>query len=202
MILLLSAVAGLLAGLLTGGSFKWMKLYPLRGLALPIAAFLVKTAAAYFLPPQRGAVLVCILQYALLFAFVLLNIRRAIWPALVFLGSLGNFLVILLNGGCMPVSAELLGSHTDRFSQLGQGGIYAYCLMNESTKLSFLGDILRVGPSGLPFGFASVGDVVLCAGVALLCYRLVRRPRTGPADTNQAGLKKEAASSTRQQAEK
>lgn len=178
MILLLSIVAGVLAGLLTGGSFQWVKQHSLRGLALPIAAFLIKTLAAAFLPPQRGAIPVCIAQYALLLAFFLLNDKQFLWPILGFLGSLGNFLVILLNGGCMPVSAGLLGAMPDRLLLLEENGIYAYCRMDANTRLKFLGDILRLGPSGFPLGFASIGDIVLSAGVAVLCFLLVKPPRT------------------------
>lgn len=178
MILLLSIVAGLLAGLLTGGSFKWVKQHSLRGLALPIAAFLIKTLAATFFPPQRGAIPVCITQYALLFTFFLLNYKQFLWSVLGFLGSLGNFLVIVLNGGCMPVSAELFGAMPDRLLLLEKNGIYAYCRIDANTRLKFLGDILRIGPSGLPLGFASIGDVVLSVGVAVLCFLLVKQPHT------------------------
>lgn len=173
MILLLSAVLGLIIGLLTGGSMKRARLYPLKGLALPVVAFLLKAGAAYLLTPQKGALLVCVLQYGLIFLFLLININRPIWPVFALLGSLCNFLVILLNGGCMPVSAALVNAQTGRMEQLAQNGIYAYCLANEKTKLAFLGDILRIGPAGMPFGFASIGDVVLCIGIAILFYQLV-----------------------------
>lgn len=174
MILLISAVLGLMVGLITGGSLRRARLYPLKGLALPIVAFLIKAGAAYFLPPQTGAILVCVLQYALIFAFLLLNFKRPVWPVFALLGSLCNFFVILLNGGCMPVSALLVGAQMERLEQLEQNGIYAYCLANEHTKLEFLGDILRIGPAGMPFGFASVGDVTLCIGIAILFYQLVK----------------------------
>lgn len=178
MILLLSAVLGLTIGLLSGGSLKHARLYPLKGLALPVAAFLIKAGAAYLLRPQTGAILVCLLQYSLIFAFLLLNLKRPVWPVFALLGSLGNFLVILLNGGCMPVSAALVDAQTARMEQLVQNEIYAYCLANEQTKLVFLGDILRIGPAGMPFGFASIGDGILCVGIAILFFQLVKcRPK-------------------------
>lgn len=173
MILLLSAVLGLAIGLLTGGSLARLRHSTLRGLLLPILALAMKTGASYLFEPQRGALVVCVLQYALIFLFVLLNIRRPAWPAFVFLGSLGNFLVILLNGGCMPVSAELVGAQAERLERLLENRIYAYCLANEQTRLPFLGDILRIGPAGMPFGFASAGDLVLCVGVLLLMIQLL-----------------------------
>lgn len=185
MILLVSAALGLAIGLLTGGSLARMRQYPLRGLLLPILALLLKTGASFLFQPQEGARIVCIAQYALIFLFLALNIRRPVWPAFVFLGSLGNFLVILLNGGCMPVSAEQFGAQAERLEQLAQNRIYAYCLANEQTKLPYLGDILRLGPAGVPFGFASVGDLVLCAGVLVLMIQMAHNrlgERTGAAD--------------------
>lgn len=174
MILLISAVLGLAAGLVAGGSFKRAKHYELRGLALPVAALLIKAGAAYLLPPQKGAVIVCLIQYLLIFLFLFLNIKRPIWPAAALLGTAGNFLVILLNGGCMPVSASLVRDSAQRLEQLANGEIYAYCLMDADTKLSFLGDVLRLGPAGAPLGFASAGDLALCAGVAILCFQMMR----------------------------
>ena len=172
MILLLAAVLGLAIGLLSGGSLKNMRSYPLKGLLLPILAWLLKAGAAYILQPQQGAVLVCLLQYGLLFAFLALNIRRPVWPIFVSLGTLSNFFVILLNGGRMPVSASLIGSLPQRLEQLQMNQIYAYCLADAQTKLPFLGDILRIGSEGTPFGFASAGDLLLCVGVLILFVQL------------------------------
>lgn len=173
MILLFSAALGLAVGLLSGGSLKRIRLYPLRGLLLPILALLMKSGASILFQPQKGALIVCMAQYALIFVFLLLNVRRPVWPAFVFLGSLGNFLVILLNGGCMPVSASLVGAQTQRLEQLAQNRIYAYCLASEQTKLPYLGDIFRLGSVGMPFGFASAGDLILCVGVLILFIQLV-----------------------------
>lgn len=174
MILLLAAVLGLTIGLLSGGSLKNMRQYPLKGLLLPILALLLKAGAAYFFQPQQYAVWVCLVQYGLLLAFLAFNLRRPIWPIFVLLGTLCNFFVILLNGGRMPVSASLIGQLPQRIEQLQMNQIYAYCLADGQTRLPFLGDILRIGSKGTPFGFASVGDLLLCAGIAILCVQLTR----------------------------
>lgn len=188
MILLLSAAVGIAFGLLSGGRLKNGAHYPLRGIWLPIAALAVKAGAAWLLEPQVGAVAVCLVQYALVFAFLLLNAALGVWPALVFAGASSNCLVILLNGGCMPVSASLMGAGTERAKLLAEGRIYAYCPAGPDTIAPFLGDVLRVGPAGMPAGFASAGDVVLCFGIALLCFRMTRRRVSGP---NGAGTEKQ-----------
>ena len=174
MILLAAAVLGVVLGLVSGGSIKRCAKYPLYGAALPILALLIKACTAYLLEPQTLAETVCILQYALVFSFLLFNAKHGLWPLLAFLGAFSNFVVILLNGGCMPVAASLMGTDAARIALLHAGKIYAYSAITERTVLPFLGDVLRLGPAGMPFGFASVGDIVLCAGVALLCFQMTK----------------------------
>jgi len=178
MTLLIFSALGIAAGLLSGGSLRGLGRYALSGLLLPVIAYLLKAGAGYLLVPQTGALVVCLLQYSLLFLFILLNHRRPVWPLFAFAGTLMNFLVIALNGGCMPVSASLLGG-AERLSQLAEGRIYAYCLMDASTRLPLLGDVIRLGPAGMPLGFASIGDIVLCIGVGILCWQMTRAKDKG-----------------------
>jgi len=174
MILLIFAVLGIAAGLLAGGWFRHCAEYPLRGVALPIGALLIKAGAAYLLTPQTGAVLICLLQYALIFGFLLINSKQVVWTLFVFAGSFLNFLTILLNGGCMPVSGTLLAAGSERARLLASGGIYAYMAVTPQTLLPFLGDVIRVGPKGMLLGFASAGDILLGAGIAILCFQMLR----------------------------
>lgn len=174
MILLVFALLGLILGLVTGGSVSGLAHYPLKGIWLPVAALMVKAGASWLLTPQRGAIVVCLIQYALVFTFLLIHHRLFLWPLFVFVGSLMNLLVIALNGGCMPVLATLFGASPERLTLLSQNRIYAYCLMDESTRLPILGDIIRIGPVGIPIGFASVGDLVLCIGVAMLVFLMTK----------------------------
>ena len=52
--------------------------------------------------------------------------------------------------------------------------------MDASTKLAFLGDMIRVGPAGLPIGFASAGDILLGIGVAILAFSMARAGERNP----------------------
>lgn len=184
MMLLGFAALGIVAGLIAGGSLRGFGRYPLVGLLLPVAAYLLKAGASVLLPPQTGALIICLVQYSLLFLFILLNHRRPIWPLFAFAGTMMNFLVIALNGGCMPVSARLLRDAAGRLDQLVQGRIYAYCLMDESTRLPQLGDIIRLGTADQTLGYASLGDIVLCIGVGILFWQMTRtKERTQTRDT-------------------
>jgi hypothetical protein len=173
MMLLGFAALGLLAGLLSGGSLRGLGKYALKGALLPVAAYLMKAAASNLLVPQTGATAVCLVQYSLLFLFILLNHRRPFWPLFTFAGTMMNFLVIVLNGGRMPVAKTLLDGG-ERLAQLAQGNVYAYALMDSSTRLAALGDVIRLGTAGQTIGFASIGDVVLCIGVGILFFQMTR----------------------------
>ena len=174
MILLGFAGIGCIVGLLSGGSPRGVIRYTLKGVWLPIAAYALKAGAALLLTPQTGAVWVALLQYGLLFLFLFVNRRRPVWPLFAFAGTLCNFLVIVFNGGCMPVSASLLSAAGERLAQLSEGRIYAYRLMDAATRLPFLGDIIRFGSADRPLGFASIGDLLLGIGVAVLCWQMMK----------------------------
>lgn len=173
MMLLGFAAVGVLIGLISGGSLRGLGRYALGGVLLPIAAYLLKSSAAKFLTPQTGAVAVCLVQYSLLFLFILRNHWRPVWPLFAFVGTLMNFLVIVLNGGCMPVAKSLLDSG-ERLTQLTEGRIYAYCLMDNNTRLPALGDVIRLGTANQTLGFASIGDILLCIGVGILFYQMTK----------------------------
>jgi hypothetical protein len=87
-----------------------------------------------------------------------------------------NFAVIALNGGAMPVSAHVLESAagTRLAAQLASGEIFAYAPVTDSTRLVFLGDVLALEPFGRLLGFASIGDLVLGVGAAMLCFTMLR----------------------------
>lgn len=174
MILLGFAATGCIVGLLSGGSPRGVMRYTLKGVWLPIAAYALKAGAALLLAPQTGAVWVALLQYGLLFLFFFVNRRRPVWPLFAFAGTLCNFLVIVFNGGCMPVSVSLLSAAGERLTQLSEGRIYAYRLMDAATRLPFFGDIIRFGSADRPLGFASIGDLLLGIGVAILCWQMMK----------------------------
>ena len=77
----------------------------------------------------------------------------------------------------MPVSPSLLGEAGARLTQLAQGRVYAYILMDATTRLPLLGDIIRVGAADRPLGFASIGDLLLGVGVAILCWQMTREAK-------------------------
>lgn len=84
------------------------------------------------------------------------------------LGSMLNFLPILLNGGKMPVSINALrfANLYTKLSLLDEGRILSHSLVDGSTKLTLLCDIIPL-PSPLS-SVISLGDILISAGIFYL----------------------------------
>lgn len=176
--LTLAALAAIALALLTGGSFKAIERSRLRGLPLALAAFAVKLAAARLcagaLPREPWYAVMLTLSYALCFVFVALN-REYKWFASLFAaGAALNFAVIALNGFYMPVSAA--ASSAAGVVEIPQSAAVAYRLADGGTRLGFLGDVIYI-PAPLIGGFASVGDILMAAGVFALFQRIMGASR-------------------------
>ena len=181
MVLLAFILCGLAVGLVRGGSLRAIAQHNIALLWLPVAAYLCKAAgpyAAHLFPAfaSYAPLAVCLLHYGLLFICVAANLRRGVWSFVFGAGAGMNFAVIALNGGAMPVSARVLESAagTRLAAQLASGEIFAYAPVTDSTRLVFLGDVLALEPFGRLLGFASIGDLVLGVGAAMLCFTMLR----------------------------
>jgi uncharacterized protein DUF5317 len=102
-----------------------------------------------------------------------IDLLPGVW--LVSIGSALNLLVVLLNGGRMPVSPELAarGSHV----LIDRGFVGQYVLMGPHTNLRWLADWLAFpGPLGtvLPEAY-SPGDFVSALGIAVVTFLATRR---------------------------
>lgn len=181
MILVVPLLVSVLAGYARRGRIAGVVRSGLRGFWLILAAFaleastglLVRWFPEYF-PEYIWAEI--LLQYGLLFAFILLNGRR--WDVMLMgLGILLNFLVILLNGGRMPVSQGILDipAYADTVARIQSGAIPEYVIMKGGEPLWFLGDVIYVPVRGA--GYGSVGDFILAAGIFLLVQSCMVKAR-------------------------
>lgn len=130
---------------------------------------------------------ICV-QYSLLFLFIWFN-RHFSYVWLIGLGTFLNAVVILLNGGSMPLAdiSPYIGASETPSQYLLDGKLLTYHFINENTKLWFLGDIIWV-PS--PFrAFASIGDIFLYGGVLLLIQDII----AGKATAEKVQKKKQSA---------
>ena len=184
MILLLAVLVGLLVGL---GRAYWCKqpykAPSLEVIWLAVVAFLPQLFIAY-MPATRQllndglASLSLLVSLALFFVFAWFNRRLPGMPILIF-GLLLNFVVIVANGGWMPISLHtanlLTGKDVLQFVNLGSRfGEKDILLPAQNIHLEFLADRFLF-PAWLPCKVAfSLGDVLISVGA----FWLLARPAT------------------------
>jgi hypothetical protein len=183
MILGVAVAIGLLAGLIRAAVGKReYRVYDLKVPWLVLVAF-IPQFVGFFLPStmkfvdDAWAVVLLVVTQALLLLFALVNLKKLSFIP-ISLGFLANFLVILLNGGLMPISPEtvlkLVPDAPKGFYTLGERLGYGKdrVLLESQTRLAFLDDRI-VTPQWMhyPVAFSS-GDLVISAGVIWLLWSL------------------------------
>ena len=174
MVLLLAVLAGVLVGL---GRVYWYKqpyVVPnLQAIWLVVIAFLPQLLIAY-LPATRQlfadwfASASLVVSLILFFVFAWLNRHLPGMPILI-IGLLLNFVVIIANGGWMPISPQtanlLAGKDVLRFMNLGgRFGEKDILLLTQNTHFEFLADRFLL-PAWLPYKTAfSLGDILIGFG--------------------------------------
>ena len=183
MVLLLAVVAGLVAGLARAwiGKRSYQAI-SLRSLWLVICGTLPQIIA-FYLPGTRDffqapwAAVCLVSSQIILLAFILLNLRQpGMW--IVGIGLASNLLVILANGGLMPISPEtVLRLYPTASPQAFQpylrlGWSKDIILPEGSTRLAWLADRF-VSPLLVNARYAfSIGDILIAAGVFWLLWTL------------------------------
>jgi DHA3 family macrolide efflux protein-like MFS transporter len=172
---------GLVLGLVVGGSISNLATIRLRRLTLLMVAVILRFGTEFLLNnhvPIADALRVPLLgsSFALLLIALWAN-RTYPGMSLAFIGVLANAVVILVNGGYMPIylpSLELAGlSPADMTSSL-------HTLLPADLDAAFL---LQLGPFAdvipIPFpvvqNVASIGDVFLTLGLAFFLFAAVVR---------------------------
>ena len=159
MVLFIFAIAGILIGLLRGGSFRNTEKNTVKGLYLPIVALLSEALlpslfSLIHIDAALAGALTVVIEYGLLLVFIVLNVKQGLWSLGFGAGTLLNLAVIAANGWRMPVSVEILKNpaYSALAQSLKNGEISGYILASGSTRLPILGDILLgLGVAGLAF---------------------------------------------------
>jgi hypothetical protein len=163
-------VLGLAAGLIRGGRLGRLAQLRFRHTWLVLVAFGIQ-AAMFTSPLERvlgdRVAPVLMASNLVLLLMVVLNLNVPGFK-LFGLGLAANTLVMLVNGGYMPVSAEALRAadmswRVDELQQSGHSDKSA--LMDASTRAPVLGDVI---PLGAVSKVLSIGDFLVAGGVIWL----------------------------------
>lgn len=169
----------IVVGKLRGGSFSNMKDASLEKWYLFVSAFTVEFTAVFMASKGiaffiENILYIHFLSYFLLFVGIYFN-RNSTAFKIVFIGVFLNFLVIMANGGQMPVSGEAMTSIglIDNMHAIMEGKIITHTMINSHTVFKYLGDIFVLGkPYPRPKIF-SIGDVILALGVFLYIQEIM-----------------------------
>jgi hypothetical protein len=114
-----------------------------------------------------------IIVYLIGLGFVWMN-RHQQGFLLIFIGVLLNFIVIVVNGGRMPVSLDAAVLIDPAFKEILQTGLYAkHQVLMDGTIFGFLGDIIPL-PDPYPLKkVISLGDVVMNVGIFIFIQNLM-----------------------------
>jgi len=196
MILAVTIVVSVVIALLEGGKFSALANVPLRYGGLAVAAFAVQVFFIYQTPSQVALgvwhwhALLLVGSCLLLMATVWIN-RHSHGVKLIGLGLLLNLIVMIANGGWMPVTPEAVirAGHTDLVPSLTSGmRIYSskdIILLREETRLWVLSDVLVV-PRPFPVpSVLSIGDVLVALGTFVFIRSGMLRDRCSGANSAQ-----------------
>ncbi len=183
MILLLAVVAGLLAGLTRAWIRK--RSYQTRTLKFLwlVTVGVLPQLAAFFIPGVRDLIpetlvkIFLFLSYLALLAFILGNLRHpGMW--IIGTGLASNFLVILVNGGLMPISPKTVQQIFPQAAQeyilpgMRLGWSKDIIVPEVNTRFIWLTDKF-ITPKLVNMQYAfSVGDVIIAIGIFWLLWSL------------------------------
>lgn len=187
MFLLLPAIAlGIIAGFVRGGDLSRLAHFPIRLGWLVIVSFLIQISifTSWFPWLNLRADFVPVLHIAslaLLLLVVLAN-RSLAGMKVLGLGLLLNSIVIIGNGGFMPVSVEAMrqvGLEEEIKLMQEQGRSAKGVLMTSETRFDFLGDRWYIDLPVVRTKIFSIGDVFIALGAFILVSQaMVRRRRS------------------------
>jgi len=183
-ILVFALVLAVAWSLIRGGRFPQLETFPLRHWELAVAAFGIQIVVIYLLPTAWGELVrvpLLFVSYVLLAILVWLNRRQqGMW--LLGAGLMANWVVILANGGHMPISYEAVVAAGKSYLLTGSetGSVVLaskdILLPPGETQLWFLSDIFVIPPPfPIPSVF-SVGDALIAIGLFRFVAGLFRAP--------------------------
>lgn len=167
-------------------NLKWGWVFPLL-LVVQLAVFMLQNDSE-FLGNLSGSIYIVVYIIGLLFLF--LNCRNPGF-VLIFIGVFLNFLVMVLNGGRMPVSVEAAAVLDPGYIEALKETLYAkHSALTSSTHLGFLGDVIPISDPYPRTQIISIGDIIMNIGIFFFIqYLMVHHPLAKKEDVSSLSLK-------------
>lgn len=169
----------LVVGKIRGGKFSNMKEAEIHKWYLIVLSFLLEFAAVLLSAKGYKIVsdnifIIHFISYCLLLVGIFFNMKKLSFK-LIFLGTLLNFIVIMLNGGQMPVSQEAMikAGIIEDLNALLNGEIITHTVIAKNTIFAFLGDVFVI-PKPYPRPkVISLGDIFIAIGVFMYIQEIM-----------------------------
>jgi len=184
-------IISIIIGLLRNGKLSSLSQISLKRIELIVLAFLIQ-AGLIFLGSRKIGFVLNYSSYVLDFSYVVLLL--AVWynkelkgMKIIALGIAFNFMVIVANGGRMPI---LLGSLykaglNDIALILKEGSHVTNTLITEKTLFRFLADVIPLSPPFPDPSVVSVGDFLLFYGMFSFIQNAMVKKELNPEDRSQ-----------------
>jgi len=190
-------IISIIIGLLRNGKLSSLSQISLKRMELLVLAFIIQVGLT-FLGSKKIEFVFNYSSYALAFSYVVLLI--AVWyngklkgMKIIALGIAFNFMVIVANGGHMPVLlSSLYKAGLNDFALVLKEGTYVtHTLITEKTLFKFLADVIPLPPPFPDPSVVSVGDFLLFYGVFSLIQNAMVKKEQNPEDRSQNSEDKE-----------
>ena len=164
-------IISIIIGLLRNGKLSSLSQISLKKIELIVLACLIQ-AGLIFLGSKKVKFVLDYSSYMIIFSYIVLLL--AVWYnkklkgiKIIALGIIFNFIVIVANGGHMPVLlSSLYKAGLNDFALVLKEGIYiTHVLISEKTLFGFLADVIPLSPPFPDPSVVSVGDILMFYGV-------------------------------------
>ncbi|WP_066074852.1 DUF5317 domain-containing protein [Neobacillus soli] len=165
---------------------KWGWIFPLL-LVVELVVFMLQNDSE-FLAQVSGYIYIAVYVLGLLFLFM--N-RKNPGFILILIGVFLNFLVMVINGGRMPVSVEAAAVLDPGYVEVLKDSLYAkHTMLTASTHLGFLGDVIPISNPYPRTQIISIGDIIMNIGIFFFIqYLMVRHPASKKVETPSLSLR-------------
>ena len=184
-------IISIIIGLLRNGKLSSLSQISLKRIELIVLACLIQ-AGLIFLGSKKIKFVLDYSSYMIIFSYIVLLL--AVWynknikgMKIIALGIIFNFIVIVANGGHMPVLlSSLYKAGLNDFALVLKEGTYVtHTLITEKTLFRFLADVIPLSPPFPDPSVVSAGDFLMFYGVFSLFQNAMLKKELNPEENEQ-----------------